>query len=100
MLLIALTPLMKGCRRIVTIKYYPFFTECGPLQDPQHGCVSLTGNSYGSVAKYKCSSGYELEGNQQRYCMKDGQWNGTDATCKIIGESQMKTCYHYENTPM
>jgi hypothetical protein len=38
----------------------------------------------GETAMYTCSSGYELvmSSNLSRVCQSNGQWNGTDPTCK------------------
>lgn len=42
------------------------------------------GNKVGSVAKYFCFRGYELEegsGDKKRVCLSDGKWSGTAPAC-------------------
>eukprot|EP00118_Oscarella_pearsei_P023342 m.278886 g.278886 ORF g.278886 m.278886 type:complete len:1499 (+) comp40615_c0_seq6:5702-10198(+) len=51
---------------------------CKSSQAPEHGYVSVSGNT----ATYACQYGYKLQGSQTRQC-NDGIWNGVAATCVI-----------------
>lgn len=62
-------------------------TECGDLQDPRNGRVSISGYIVYSVATYKCDSGFGIKGAVTRMCKKDGTWSGSDPTCE-------RTLYH------
>ncbi|KAH3700409.1 hypothetical protein DPMN_075385 [Dreissena polymorpha] len=57
-------------------------TNCGGLVDPPNGRVSATETTFGQVASYTCNSGYLLNGMQNRVCMTDGQWSGTEPVCR------------------
>ena len=50
---------------------------CPNLEDPEHGTVSLSGTSPGSVATYTCNDGMVAT----RTCNSDGQWTGVAPTC-------------------
>ena len=55
--------------------------DCGSLNDPNHGSVSLSTTVYNSVATYSCDIGYSLDGDDERRCLKNKQWSGTPPTC-------------------
>ena len=55
--------------------------DCGDLDDPPNGQVTLTGTTFGSMATYECDSGFTLVGNQVRTCEDDGNWSGTEPIC-------------------
>ena len=42
------------------------------------------GYEFEAEAVYQCNSGYELNGNSHRYCLRHGSWSGTAPTCKQI----------------
>ena len=56
--------------------------DCGVLDDPENGEVSLTGTILGSKATYSCNSGYVLEGESTRVCQSNGKWSGEAPTCE------------------
>lgn len=56
--------------------------ECGNLPNPTNGRVSLTGTTFGSIATYRCNSGFELVGEKTQECLEDGKWSGDDPTCE------------------
>ena len=62
--------------------------DCGALNDPNNGDVSLTGTTFESTATYSCSDGYVLEGEQTRTCQADTEWSGTVPHCR-------RKCPHY-----
>ena len=55
--------------------------DCGDLDEPSNGQVTLTGTTFGSMATYECDSGFTLVGNQVRTCQDDGNWSGTEPVC-------------------
>ncbi len=61
--------------------------DCGVLYNIENAEVILVNGSteYGSEAVYNCTEqGYELLGNENRFCSENGTWNGTEPTCQII----------------
>ena len=55
--------------------------SCGNLTDPRNGHVKVESTRYQGIAKYECSSGYELLGQDVRTCQISGQWSGTHPQC-------------------
>ncbi len=57
--------------------------DCGPLGNPADGLVVIlsTTTTFGSIAIYNCTSGYNLTGEATRVCQADGVWNSSDPTC-------------------
>lgn len=59
--------------------------NCGPLNNPLNGQVSLTGTTFIHMATYSCNSGHILTGGDAvRECQSDGTWSGEAPMC--IGE--------------
>ena len=56
--------------------------DCGDLDPPPYGNVSLNSTFYQSLATYYCITGYNLTGNSTRYCQANGQWSGEDPVCE------------------
>ena len=59
--------------------------SCMALPHLENGLVQYSGSSvndeYPTSAKYSCSTGYTLIGNETRYCI-DGSWTGQQSICK------------------
>ena len=55
--------------------------DCGDLNSPSNGQVTLTGTTFGSTATYECNTGFTLMGNMERTCQDDGNWSGNEPTC-------------------
>ena len=55
--------------------------DCGGLDNPLNGQVTLTGTEFGSFATYECNAGFNLVGNVERTCQESGDWSGTDPVC-------------------
>lgn len=72
----------------------PFFAfvtlviDCGPLENPKNGSVSVAATTVNSIAYYQCNSGFTLVGEAMRVCQKDSTWSGRPPVC--IGESQLQ----------
>ena len=60
--------------------------DCGTLSNPTNGNVALVNGDtqYGAIATYSCNSGYTLNGNTDRQCLSNGQWNASNPTCDIV----------------
>ena len=56
--------------------------NCGSLNNPSNGKVSVNGSTFRSVATYKCKSGFSLVGDKQRICQSNGKWSRNAPTCK------------------
>ena len=56
--------------------------DCGSLDNPDDGIVSLNGTRLNSVAGYHCNIGYELVGDTERHCTEQGVWSGNQPTCE------------------
>ena len=60
---------------------------CSQLDNPangKHDCL-LGGNEvayYKDSCNFSCDTGYELTGDATRTCQSDGNWSGSEATCK------------------
>ena len=58
--------------------------NCGDPGTPANGRRLLSSTLEGSVVRYFCSRGFELEGDQQRTCQSNGQWSGSLPVCRRI----------------
>ena len=57
--------------------------NCGTLTNPTNGQVSHTGGTtFGQIATYSCSTGYNLVGGSNRTCQATGVWLGSAPTCE------------------
>lgn len=55
--------------------------DCGPLDYPPKGRVSLSGTTVGSTATYSCERGYVLVGERKRECLVTGEWSVKEPVC-------------------
>ena len=68
--------------------------DCGDLRNPVSGSVMTpTGTTFASIAEYSCNAGFVLIGNQERTCLLDGQWSGSEPTCDLSGTWVYKDSY-------
>nr|XP_046174411.1 sushi, von Willebrand factor type A, EGF and pentraxin domain-containing protein 1-like isoform X1 [Oncorhynchus gorbuscha] len=58
--------------------------ECEDPPSPDHGSVNVTDTSLGSLVKYSCEVGYELEGESVRQCVAGRQWSDVPPVCRPI----------------
>ena len=61
--------------------------DCGSLDDPDNGDVTVAKTTLGSTANYNCSSMYQVVGNTTRICQANGNWSGDIPIC-TLKESQ------------
>ena len=70
-------------------------TDCGYLDAPENGTVSVSGTTYNSVANYSCDPGFGLIGDAMRTCLGTGNWSGSEPTCTSkYHDSQSVGVYH------
>jgi len=63
--------------------------ECTTLNNPSNGMVSIDISSYTTkLATYSCNSGFALQGNTYRFCIKNSYWSGVAPKCE--GNALMK----------
>ncbi|XP_038851181.1 sushi, von Willebrand factor type A, EGF and pentraxin domain-containing protein 1 [Salvelinus namaycush] len=58
--------------------------ECEEPPSPDHGSVNITDTTLGSLVKYSCEQGYELEGESVRQCVAGRQWSDVPPVCRPI----------------
>ncbi|XP_028973250.2 sushi, von Willebrand factor type A, EGF and pentraxin domain-containing protein 1 isoform X3 [Esox lucius] len=58
--------------------------ECEEPPSPDHGSVNVTDTTLGSLVKYSCENGYELEGESVRQCVAGRQWSDKPPVCKPV----------------
>ncbi|KAJ8008467.1 hypothetical protein DPEC_G00105120 [Dallia pectoralis] len=58
--------------------------ECEEPHSPDHGTVNVTDTTLGSLVKYNCENGYELEGESVRQCVTGRQWSDIPPVCKPV----------------
>ncbi|XP_061487863.1 sushi, von Willebrand factor type A, EGF and pentraxin domain-containing protein 1 isoform X2 [Rhineura floridana] len=58
--------------------------SCGEPEAPEYGITIGNRYSYRDKVLYKCSSGYELEGDAERICQADELWSGATPVCRKI----------------
>ena len=62
---------------------YHITTDCGPLENPVNGHITITGNRELSrlEADSVCDPNFVLNGPGQLICEIEGQWSGPEPTC-------------------
>ncbi|XP_058479498.1 sushi, von Willebrand factor type A, EGF and pentraxin domain-containing protein 1 isoform X3 [Solea solea] len=58
--------------------------ECETPPSPEHGWVNVTDTSLGSMVKYTCEEGYELQGEPERQCVSGRLWTNKAPVCRPI----------------
>ena len=58
--------------------------DCGVLDSPANGQVSVGATTLGNTASYTCNAGYTVSSAETRTCQADGTWSGAAATCAAI----------------
>ncbi|XP_042183094.1 sushi, von Willebrand factor type A, EGF and pentraxin domain-containing protein 1 isoform X3 [Oncorhynchus tshawytscha] len=58
--------------------------ECDEPSSPDHGSVNITDTTLGSLVKYSCEQGYELEGESVRQCVAGRQWSDVPPVCRPV----------------
>uniref|UniRef100_A0A3P8S3J5 Sushi, von Willebrand factor type A, EGF and pentraxin domain-containing protein 1 n=1 Tax=Amphiprion percula TaxID=161767 RepID=A0A3P8S3J5_AMPPE len=88
--------------------------ECETPPSPEHGWVNVTDASLGSMVRYTCEEGYELEGEPERHCVSGRLWTDDAPVCRPVscgdpgviangtahgGEFVYPQVLHYECSP-
>ena len=68
--------------KYIVICFFVAAVDCGDLNNPDNGMVSLDGTRLNSVATYQCNTGYDLMGDTERRCTELGQWSGSQPVCQ------------------
>ena len=56
--------------------------DCGELESIENGEVAYNQSiGTGTVATYICSMAYSLRGSEQRECLINATWSGSESTC-------------------
>ncbi|XP_074480016.1 sushi, von Willebrand factor type A, EGF and pentraxin domain-containing protein 1 isoform X1 [Sebastes fasciatus] len=55
--------------------------ECETPPSPEHGWMNVTDTSLGSMVKYTCEDGYDLEGESVRQCVSGRLWSNDAPVC-------------------
>ena len=63
------------------IKLICIVVDCGPLESPEDGMVSVNTTTFQSVAKYSCNDGYSLIGESARTCLNSSNWSHSEPYC-------------------
>ncbi|CAB1421446.1 unnamed protein product [Pleuronectes platessa] len=58
--------------------------ECHTPPRPEHGWVNVTDSSLGSMVKYFCEEGYELQGEPLRQCVSGRLWTHDAPVCRPV----------------
>lgn len=58
--------------------------ECETPPSPEHGWVNVTDTFLGSMVKYTCEEGYELEGEPVRQCVSGRLWTSDAPVCRPV----------------
>ena len=56
--------------------------NCGALENPNNGSVSVPETVFSNMATYVCDTGYVLSGGSTRTCQVTGEWSGNAPTCE------------------
>ena len=57
--------------------------DCGALDDPANGMVTVPATIFNSTASYSCNTGSTLTGDDTtRTCLGSGLWSGSTPTCE------------------
>ena len=58
--------------------------DCGTLNNPNNGEVTLTGTTVGDSATYTCNAGFRIRNSAPtvRTCQGSGQWSGDEPACE------------------
>ena len=59
----------------------PTVVNCGTLNDPPSGMVTVSNTTFGSTANYTCNPGHTLIGAATRTCDSSGMWSPNPPTC-------------------
>lgn len=58
--------------------------ECETPPSPDHGWVNVTDTSLGSMVRYSCEEGFELDGEPVRQCVSGRLWSNDAPVCRPV----------------
>lgn len=72
--------------------------DCPTLKSPAGGRIRGSGNAFGTVLRFECDSGLQLEGSIERRCMENGEWSGTEVECTGTIKWNKRSWIHWYGT--
>ena len=68
--------------------------NCGVLDEPKNGTISLRNIIEGVIATYNCNPGFVLEPEEgdMRVCTHSGKWTGSVPECRSMYTNYQLTC--------
>ena len=70
----------------ISFLYVILVVNCGSLENPIGGVVTVSTTTFNSTATYICNNDRVLIGEDSRQCQSDKTWSGTSPTC-VLGKS-------------
>lgn len=69
--------------KFITLSYYSMISVrvCGELSI-EDGSVDTGLSIEGLIANYTCDTGFRLVGDDERVCLSNGLWSGTNPACQ------------------
>ncbi|KAH3836216.1 hypothetical protein DPMN_109587 [Dreissena polymorpha] len=57
--------------------------DCGPLNQPANGQMTVNATTYLGTTVFSCDLGYDVIGSVILLCQADGTWNASEPVCQI-----------------
>ncbi|WAR04314.1 SVEP1-like protein, partial [Mya arenaria] len=58
--------------------------DCGRLPSPTNGSVEFNATTFMSIARYRCDTGFTLQGFVVRICQQTSEWSDQPPSCQIM----------------
>ncbi|XP_070554568.1 sushi domain-containing protein 2-like [Ptychodera flava] len=58
--------------------------SCGFLPTPANGSMIVDKYTEGGIATFTCNQGFKSTGSEQRACLGNGSWSGTQPECRAV----------------
>eukprot|EP00106_Octopus_bimaculoides_P014698 XP_014782140.1 PREDICTED: protein lev-9-like [Octopus bimaculoides] len=71
--------------------------RCPELHAPLNGHMSGSGNTYNTVLKFHCPTGFNIVGSSERRCMSNHQWSGQPTRCEAVKQKFCAMFVLYKN---
>lgn len=72
--------------------------ECIPVPKPKSGDADCSnGRKFGSLCRYDCDGGFNLEGARENFCGSDGEWSVSEGTVSIISKKIYYNTFLYKD---
>ena len=65
------------------------------MYDPFHGHIECSGPQVtNEICTFSCNPGYNLTGVEERVCLPNGSWSGTDVMCPALQCPELETTFN------